>query len=1583
MDGERGGSPPPPEARPEAPAAPSEPPPSSVTFRREVPWAVHLGGVLAGRLLAFLVLLVLFFFATLGGAILHVSLPPARRVVAEELSAVVTQELRGRVVFSPLESSGPGRVIVPHAAVYDPRGALVLEAWRVDVTLGLWSLITSVLFGPGVSVTIAHTRVEEAYVSLRIDEGSGELTLAEAFRPRVPSVGGEPANFTLTLPSVELGRASADTAFSGLPPLHAEVGETHAFVRVTPSGTTVDVDKVGVEIRGLTPRAARGVSRVRVDAPEQVLVTFDGFLGDVSLGTEVLVRGDELDVSLDVPEAAPAAVRELLPGWPVEVPFAAKLRATGVVPTLRLSGELTDRLQRLTTSGTMNLDPHLALSLDVDTPSLDLRTFLAGAPPSQTSVRGHVQIDVVGEQVTGKASASTGRGYIGEFELPPADWTLAFDAAGATGEVALREPDLPVTGTFGVLASGEVQASLRAPTVALSSLPAMPPELQGRVTPRVDLTLFEGTLRAEVAASVVEAEVGAVRVADGALTGTVTLPLASPESGTFAATLTNARAELGPLGFAWLELAAAGPLRRPRLTLDARRSDGTALHATGNAALGASGGAALSHLDVVVRSGESEIAASAASVEVAPDVLVVEGLALRGVGGEVRGDLRLSARHVAADFLGRDVNLALVGAALGLPRGVLAGQVNFEAEVVTTNDELASGHVTLGLRAADLWHLKGISARVDSTLGKGTFTGTASVQAPGLAGLGAVWNLRSAERRSFAAAMAATTGSLEVRVSNLDLEALRSLLPEALAREVPALVGRLQLEADLQRDAPGVLPSLYVLADSSELGIVDSSGEEAAQGEGSRAVISLIGGGTGQLSFGVDGATGQAVAAALVTTAKGAPLVSASGTMTLALEKLLDDPRGRRELLLETPLHATLQVPEQVIEELPYDVHALGFVGHVAGKANLRGTLARPDVDAELRLMHFRSRDSRLALPLNATLGVRYDQETQALLADANLTQHDAQIGTLHVEGKVPWANLAGRAEGGAPWSAEGALKLQGFPLRVFPFFADRHVAGTADGVVSLVWSGGPQLAARVEFADLLVGGLPLGTAELDARSAGGKVDARLTAQSRGGEAGARVRALVDWGTFPPKLSPAAPVRVDLTAKHYDALFLTPLVSGLLSELYGSVDADLALVFEAADAARPEWSGSLNGTAKLTGATAQFAGLGLELRGLTIDALARQVGSQTLIELQNIEAESVASGDSGLEASASFTLEGLAFRSARGRMATHNMPLYLEGVNRGAATGRASFTASYEPGHVTIDVDIPQLTAQLSRESPRQVLPTAPNPDVHVLQPLAEPVAHSSSAPLDWRIAFDLGKDVIIERNELYVPISGTPVIELAQRMDVGGYLTLRQGGRFPVLGKSFVIQQGTVSFDTGDPADPRIAAVAAWRASDGTVIYVDVTGTLQHAHLALRSDPPLPEQEIYARVLGGITGSSRAGLEGGAGGGRTGDTGSNASVAFGPGAELLGLGDLLSSTPLRRVEFLINTTSEGTQDYTAAMQVSPTVWVSATYRYESEAAVGLTYEQQYAIMGAVEWRFAPDWSTRAEAGSDGVGLDLLWQYAY
>ena len=251
--------------------------------------------------------------------------------------------------------------------------------------------------------------------------------------------------------------------------------------------------------------------------------------------------------------------------------------------------------------------------------------------------------------------------------------------------------------------------------------------------------------------------------------------------------------------------------------------------------------------------------------------------------------------------------------------------------------------------------------------------------------------------------------------------------------------------------------------------------------------------------------------------------------------------------------------------------------------------------------------------------------------------------------------------------------------------------------------------------------------------------------------------------------------------------------------------------------------------------------------------------------LTNLDAELVGSGDrfrltsllAGDGAKGSLKAQGsLALDGSDGP----RMQLSATLANfRIAASDEALATAS---GTVTVTgpVAAPKVVAPLTIDRAEINLPSSLPPSVVVLKVTevngqrAAPLPHTAtppSVPAALDITLGLKGPVLVQGQGLdsqwsgRLKISGTAVAP-----KIAGTLTANRGS-YTLLGKSFRLTRGTITFDGSAKLDPALDIVAEASASDITAQVV-ITGYASAPTINLSSTPLLPRDEILARVLFG-----------------------------------------------------------------------------------------------------------------------------------
>jgi len=147
--------------------------------------------------------------------------------------------------------------------------------------------------------------------------------------------------------------------------------------------------------------------------------------------------------------------------------------------------------------------------------------------------------------------------------------------------------------------------------------------------------------------------------------------------------------------------------------------------------------------------------------------------------------------------------------------------------------------------------------------------------------------------------------------------------------------------------------------------------------------------------------------------------------------------------------------------------------------------------------------------------------------------------------------------------------------------------------------------------------------------------------------------------------------------------------------------------------------------------------------------------------------------------------------------------------------------------------------------------------------PDAQPDAGAQTAdrgPLTLDIAIRAPRRLFVRTSNLNVELSlDTEIKGTAANATVFGTASIVRGD-VTIAGQRFNFEEGQIRFD-GDPMAAEMDLVASRDTGSLTAI-VEVTGTPRQPRIEIRSQPPLPEDEVLSRVLFGRSASQLSGLE-------------------------------------------------------------------------------------------------------------------------
>jgi hypothetical protein len=1527
---------------------------------------------LFGRAVAGAALLLIFAGASTAAFVFHLDLPAGRRLASRFTASLLNDLFLGSFEISGFSKFTANRFVTDEVRVMDPEGRVVLKVRNLRAELDAFELGRRLLSSEAkVTLAVPYVRIERAEAYIEPD-ANGSLNIARAFelRPedeKEPSTSTSSRQIRVWLPNIELDQGFARGKVGDLPTLEAELTGARGQVLVTPVGVAVDVPRFATTWRGLAGADLRGIASFYLRGDRHVWTSFDGYFGDVQVDSVVKLDSGVLKIDVDLPRAEPEAVRALWPDWPVQAVASGHVEASGVTEHLTTSATLRVGRTVLEAKGITRLSGDVGVNLEVTGKDVDLSAVWPEMP--ETKLDGFTTLALWDspQGVAAEVNAQTQPFEIAGVAVPALDLTGTLEEGRFEARAIAHERGLPLRVDFTAHPGGKLDLVATTRRFRLEKAP--------RIASFVAAT---GYADGKLVASLEEKQIEATLTADLEELRTKDLALARAE------VVVQARGEIDRLdrlnlvtrvvgrdlnalgrNFASVKAEARGTPLRPTVTASLSSPDGPSVDAKAKVELDR--GPRVSSLELAVKNDGTSVQASAGKVAIEKDRIEITDLDLSGAG-TLKGSLAIRPGLVNVEARGHDVDLDVLSNLLGLPRGLIGGKLDVNAEVIVAED-IQRGRVELELVEGSLENVSGIGLELEASLEDERLDGTARTSLSGIARGTTQFNLKLDGSAADAKSYRRATGRTEIRLDEFDLAYLAPLFPDSA--RIDSLLGKLSGQTVISRDDPDALPAVTVLAGTSGLAVAltpEQKGEPPVVIQGIEA----------QLGARVDGPSGDVDATVRLLDESGS-LATAALRTNLPIDELVKEPERLLPELSRATLLGKVVVDARPLETLPELIRPESMRGVLRADVTVGGSVTTPIVSANTSLANLVIGASRSAVPLDVCSRIDYSEETaelsvsgRAFLADERAPCHGQRVAILSSAGKLDLRAQGLESPGMPPQVFDGdvLLKLEGLPLQAIAPLGRAGIRGALHGELVLDQGGDrPQLNARLNVEKLSIDQIAVGDGALEVRSDGRALRGFARFEQRPGVISGEFNAALRWHGFTPELDRKSPLSLTARSDGVDAVILAPVLRDIFSELSGRIDGQVKLALEpSSNPAREPWQGDISGNLAMRGGSMQFQGLGMRLNDVTFSAETRTTGGRTVIELRNFSAASRARSPN-VSASADVYLEGLELKRARANVNTKDVPILIEGVSQANATGRAFLDLTPSEDRMTVMISVPEVTAELPPSSGRNVISIDPNRSIEILQPISEPRRKKREQPKPWELIFALGDDVKVIRSDLSVPLTGRASIELTDETKIGGTLNLKPGGRVEYWGKTFVIEHGDIRFDTGDASNPHVNVTASWRAPEGTQIFVDITGTYREAKLRLRSDPERSDAEKFALLLGG-TGSDDSGGSGNA-----------AATGIGVGAGVLDR--LLSDTPLRNVE--LRTASETHQQrtystYTAAVQLSDEIWFEGSYKAARQTE---TTDQNNAFSGTIDWRFKRNWSLRTEVGTIGTGLDLLWTYRY
>lgn len=1448
--------------------------------------------------------------------------------------------------FTELSATGFG---VSKVELRDESGDVVIAVTDLKVELDTLDDLADLLFGgEKISLVFPHVRAETAHVRLTPGNAGETPSLVRAFELRPASVKAEqapkrpPRHVRVLLAAVEVGQLTGSFGYDSLTKLEPRFAQVHGNVLFSPKGVALDVHRFGLALRGALPEELRGTGRLKLRAPGALEAAFNGFAGDVELRAAASLTDSRLSAEVLAPSAAPEALRQLFPAWPFQEPLGAHVNLEGNLPKLELKAEGSLGEARLHATGSLNASADLSGALDFSLSQVDLRSVNPTLPKTAIDASGQLLLKRLPSGPELRVSGKSQEFEISEVPVPPVDFTLFVDAQGVRGEARIFEPHAPIETSFEV--GRQTKLDARIPHLPLDKSRRLPAGLSGVTSLVASLELEDEALVGYAKGDVHHFSQKDIKLKHASFEVRSHTDLRSPIDTRVDGTIHANDVQLGSYALKQVSLSAQGTRHGARVAAKASDNGNRRLELKGRVLPGF----AVSDADFALSQGPVTISGRLRELDLAVGRVHLERVSVTGAGDPFEGTLRLQPGLAEGRFVGDNLRLDAVAEALGMESATLRGRLKMNTEFSigsevrrgTLNAELSQVSV-LGFGRSDarlFAKLKDQSLSVtwsgSDTLGI-NFYGGSQLQLDG----------EPLELDSWRRAI----GTAELTILGIPVTGAELLAPRLFS----AVEGEVGARVLVQRATADSLPTILIEAGSNALDLAVKNDEQTLQLPRLVPHFSAVFNGDERLLHS-SGEVRDPLGTLLTFTASAA----------LDADRWLRDPALAFREFRQVPLSVVVNLPPRAFDQFPV-VGPKGVSGQLSAQLTLTQTINDPLLGAQVVAHDVSIPGTTQATPIGVHLSAQY----APIIGDLSFQLIGTSLGRSVVlgnaKGKLPWQTWTAQSppQGQAPWNLRGSFAIDRFPLRVFAPLADLGIRGEVSGRVDLD-SQKSLLLAELDLEGLASGRATLGNGTLRIKGSPGRIlgDFSLADQAR-----TLNLKLVATGrsTQIPLPHEIDNVDVAVRARRFSASAFSPFMEGLAARINGDVEADLDLFLDkqpARNGQLPTWTSSLSGGARLDQGSAYIDAIGLELRDIAGTLRIRPLGTRSEVALDSLQAKA-RSTEVNVEAASRFIVEGTRVLSGSGEVTLRGVPITVQGLNLGKATGRA--TSVFQRGKnwdipgphqgkdfMLFEVDVSHSRLKAARTASRNLVELKENSDIVVLQTAAPIGPDPDILPL--RFVIRLGEEVAFSLAELNLPMSGETRIDFTEASKASGVLSLVPGGRVPILGKVFEVTSGRLTLDPDEPANPGINLNLSGRSDRGEPIFLTIGGTLREPI----TEPPIAQLRS---------------LLGGAG-----------SVLSG-GVQALGVNELLGNG-VTNVELRVSASEEQSEQerpsYTAAVEVRENLWFEGTYQRGEETGVN-SAQTDSSFSGTIDYRFHPNWSLKTKAGTTGGSVDLLWQYRY
>lgn len=1485
------------------------------------------------RLFLTLVYSVLFGWALLLSAALHADAPPVRRAVTALVGKTLEGALVGTIKIGELQEFSTRFIVFSELSLLDERGTQVLKLEQVRVQSDLSTWTRELLWGRGdIRLLIPHLRTERATVLIATDSTTAETTIERALTPRQTSDVSSGRALRVWFPVIELGQGTVDLHLHGATPTQGRVQKLQGNVQINPEGVTIDISQFSVDVRTETGLEGSATGEVRLDDQGTLACRVNGDILGVEYVANAKLKGDRLLGVLHIPRVGPDLAQRFLGTWPDGETADMQLRVYGDLPNLKVDGKAHLGAASLALLGNISVKTPLSAQLGLTLQHLNLEDLKPTWPETSLSLSSTLDIAPTGEdqRYTLRLTGHTEATKIGETSVPRAIFDLESQYPKLTGEVRVEEPGLPLRARLDGDLTDTLSLDWKVESFALGAWQRVQHGARAQVSAQGTGTLRDGTLTTTSSVSFTDLKRDAVEVRHGALHLKSTGPLNQLQQWELAGNGTFRDVHAGGVALERVRVDFSGPLGslKTKLTVADHAERTLSVQAT----VTAWPELKVRHAKLEARAGTLAARGRISHLDVARGEVHVPELDIQGARNHLTGAFRFQGRVLETSVHGDQVDLSEVSTALGLvPALEGIGSVQLDAQLAPS---LTRARLSAKLQDVKVGDNVVAEALLETSL-DGTKL-TASANARGSFGeANAEADLHIEADSSGIPIWQTTTGQAKLRMAEQSLSIYSGLFEEVLGART---AGTGSLEITATRGDTAALPVVFFSANSADLTL---SGSNAFSGE------QVQDGPFGVSLSGVLDPNEETIRGAASVLFNGYPLVTGTGGINAPWNALLANPVDIPRLIRDAPLTGSFQVPQRPLSGLPGLIAPPATEGALELRTSIGGTVAEPSLFlvGSLQQLTWQQRTE----PVDVELHGGFASQSGELSLNARVRARGAELAGAQVEGKYKSTPSGERA-----WVGTGAMRLSGVPVSLLNPVTGGRWGGTLVGTARFAKAVQQQsVNAQFIVGDLSIDGSPLGRATLDVRATGRDAEASflLSRQNQN----LNVNLDLHTETAFPKVDA---MKLEVDSDGIDAALLSPILSGIANRLSGKLEAKLAVVL--ARNARGKMEAGLTGTARLRDGKLFLVPLGVELNGVRFDLAAERVQSRSQVQLQALGAKT-RGGTGTVDGRLALVLENLALDRGTGTFQLRELPLAYEGVTRGKMTGTVTANLARRPEYMLLALRLPNVALTLPRQTARDLVDVEAHPEIIVVQHEASTLP-SDAPSTPWRVTLDLADGVRVGGVEADVRVTGTPELQLTDTLSSKGQVILTRGGRIPVFGKVFLVEQGVIDLNPEELGNPNLDVTLSWQAPNGTRVLVDVDGPYKgDITPRLSSSPALPEEEILALVLGG------------------GAQGSSGAVAVGGGVAAQGLSELTGQS-FSNVQVRVDSQEESSPNYAAAIRIGDNLWFEGSYQQHRASDPANAGD---IVTGTVDYQINRRWSLRTELGLGGGAVDLRWQYTY